>query len=72
MFQSLFICIGAGVARRAWKPISDYIDFVRSPEPDSKPNNKIVKLNAITIGTIIAPQAIPACIALPWREGGIS
>ena len=37
------------------KPISNYIDFVRSP--DSKPNNKIVKLNAITIGTIIAPPS---------------
>ena len=26
--------------------------------PDSKPNNKIVKLNAITIGTIIAPPKL--------------
>ena len=25
--------------------------------PESKPNNKIVKLNAITIGTIIAPRS---------------
>jgi hypothetical protein len=31
--------------------------LVRCPEPNSKPNNKIVKLNAITIGTIIAPPS---------------
>src|SRR5437868_15125646 len=48
-------------------PISDYIDLVRSPAPDSKPNNKIVKLNAITIGTIIALPSYSCvnCIAMP-------